>query len=137
VLLADEVGLGKTMEATSSSRSAGPLAIAPDETIEIDAETVERLLSVPARTVDVPTVAVPEDRLADAEAARWRTLLDAAERQNEELEAGSEKLDNYVDDLERRFWRRSHCGLSARFARAWKGKGLETYHVSCYMRAFG
>jgi hypothetical protein len=91
----------------------------------------------PARTVDVPTVAVPEDRLADAEAARWRTLLDAAERQNEELEAESEKLDNYVDDLERRFWRRPRCGLSARFASAWKGKGLETYHVSCYMRAFG
>ena len=124
MLLADEVGLGKTIEATSSSRSAGPLAIAPDETIEIDAETVERLLSVPARTVDVPTVAVPEDRLADAEAARWGTLLDVAERQNEELEAESEKLDNYVDDLERRFWRRPRCGLSARFARAWKGKDL-------------
>jgi len=44
---------------TSSSCSAGPLAIAPDETIGIDAETVERLLSVQARTVDVPTVAVP------------------------------------------------------------------------------
>ena len=74
---------------TSSSCSAGPLAIAPDETIGIDAETVERLLSVQARTVDVPTVAVPEDRLADAEAARRRTPLDA-ERQNEEwLEAES------------------------------------------------
>jgi hypothetical protein len=52
----------------------------------------------------LPTVAVPEDRLADAEAARRRTLLDAAEWQNEERrEAESEKLDDYVDDLERAF----------------------------------
>jgi superfamily II DNA or RNA helicase len=80
------------------------LAVLPDATLTIHPETVERLMNVPATDLGAANQAVPEERLARAEATRKQALLDEAERQNEEwLEAESEKLDNYADDLERAF----------------------------------
>ena len=80
------------------------LAMAPDENIPIDSETVERLLGVPAQSRGMPAEPAPEGRLVEVEAARRAAIIEAAERQNEEwLEAEGEKLDNYADDLERAF----------------------------------
>lgn len=93
-----------TLPTQAVTREHLVLAVLPDAALTIHPETVERLMNVPATDLGAANQAVPEERLAQAEATRKQALLDEAERQNEEwLEAESEKLDNYADDLERAF----------------------------------
>ncbi len=78
-------------------------AVADDET-EVHGETIERLLGVPATTAGNASAPPPTDSLDKIEVSRRTALVAEAERQNEDwLEAESDKLDDYADDLERAF----------------------------------
>ena len=80
------------------------LAIVPDGDIPVHPETAERLLSVPASDLGAANQSPPEDRMRVAEVARKEALMKEAERQNAAwLDAESEKLDNFAEDLERAF----------------------------------
>ena len=80
------------------------MAAVDGDEAEIHAETMERLLGVPAtasRHALAPPPAAPLDKI---EISRRTALVAEAERQNEDwLEAESDKLDDYADDLERAF----------------------------------
>lgn len=80
------------------------LAACAEDGETIHPETVERLLSVPASAIEGSSQAVPEAHLAEAEVGLRAEIVAEAGRQNEEwLEAESQKLDDYADDLERAF----------------------------------
>jgi superfamily II DNA or RNA helicase len=80
------------------------LAVVPEGNLVIHPETLERLLSVPAANLGPVSAPAPDTKLTEAEEAHKKALLAEAERQNEAwVDAESEKLDNYADDLERAF----------------------------------
>jgi len=80
------------------------LAVLPDADLPIHPETVERMLRVPAAYLNGAGQRASGARLAEVETERKKALMDEAERQNSDwLDAESEKLDNYGDDLERAF----------------------------------
>jgi len=80
------------------------VSVLPDDGIEVHPDTMERLLRVPVVERDAAPAQGATDALMHLEEERQRELLVQAERQNSEwLEAESEKLDGYADDLERAF----------------------------------
>ncbi len=80
------------------------LATVDGDGAEIHAETMERLLGVPATAIGNVPAPPPADSLDKIEVSRRAALVAEAERQNEDwLEAESDKLDDYADDLERAF----------------------------------
>jgi superfamily II DNA or RNA helicase len=79
-------------------------AVVPDGGGPVHPETIERLLVVPAVNLGSPSALAPDARLDEAETAQKDALLREAERQNAAwLDAESDKLDNYAEDLERAF----------------------------------
>lgn len=80
------------------------LSITADDGEAPHPDTMERLLSVPARLLGAASGALPFAALDVIEASRRTELLALAEEQNNVwLEEESEKLDAYADDLERAF----------------------------------
>ncbi len=80
------------------------LSITADDGEAPHPDTMERLLSVPARLLGAVSGAPPFATLDAIEASRRTDLLALAEEQNNVwLEEESEKLDAYADDLERAF----------------------------------
>jgi hypothetical protein len=75
-----------------------------DDGTEIHPETAERLLRIPAETVDAAAGGPPTEALQANQEAQQRALLELAEQQNADwLDQESEKLDAYADDLEKAF----------------------------------
>nr|WP_057924741.1 SNF2-related protein [Burkholderia ambifaria] len=80
------------------------LSVTADDGEAPHPETIERLLSVPARVTGAAADAPPLTDLDGIEASRKGDLLALAEEQNNAwLEEESEKLDAYAEDLERAF----------------------------------
>ncbi|MBX5495317.1 MAG: hypothetical protein IRZ15_08265, partial [Bryobacteraceae bacterium] len=80
------------------------LAVLPDDAgREVDPDTMERLMAVPAEDVG-EAKNPPIEELSRLEAERRKELLALAEQDNAEwLDKESDKLDAYADDLERAF----------------------------------
>jgi superfamily II DNA or RNA helicase len=75
-----------------------------DDGAEIHPEIADRLLRVPAQTLDPGVNPPPVDALGTREEAQRKALLNMAEQQNAEwLDRESEKLDAYAEDLEKAF----------------------------------
>ncbi|MGH7099526.1 MAG: helicase-related protein, partial [Stellaceae bacterium] len=80
------------------------LAVAAEAGLSVHPDTIERLLAVPAADLGPAAEPATAARLDSAEEARKKALLAEAERQNAAwLDAESDKLDNYAEDLERAF----------------------------------
>jgi len=80
------------------------LSVIPDDqSREVHAETMERLMAVPADDLG-GAGEPPVDQLVSLEAERRKTLLEMADQENAEwLDRENDKLDAYADDLEKAF----------------------------------
>ena len=73
-----------------------------DQGEEVHPETVDRLFLVPATDNGSPTTSIPDSTLLGVEAAQQQAIIEEAQQQNAEwLDAETDKLDAYADDLEK------------------------------------
>ena len=73
-----------------------------DEGEEVHPETVDRLFLIPATDKGAPAIPVPDDKFLAVEETLQQAIVEKAQQQNAEwLDAETDKLDAYADDLEK------------------------------------